>query len=186
MMKRIDTKLPGVCVLEPLVQRDNRGYFLESYNYKTFVELGIGHTFVQDNYSCSGQGVLRGLHYQLKRPQAKLVRVTVGEVFDVAVDIRPGSETFGQWVGVVLAAESKRMLFVPEGFAHGFYVMTETAEFAYKCSDYYSPADERGVIWNDPDIAILWPTAGREPIVSVRDRAFGTLLAQPKEDLPGY
>ena len=183
-MQRIDTPLPGVCVLEPIVHRDDRGFFLESYNYRTFAEFGIGHTFIQDNYSCSRQGVLRGLHYQISKPQAKIVRVTVGRVFDAVVDIMLGSDTFGRWFSVVLSAENSKILFVPEGFAHGFYVLSSTAEFAYKCSDYYSPADERGIIWNDPDIGIAWPTQGRPPLLSDRDRAFGTLATQPREDLP--
>lgn len=185
-MKRIDTDLPGVCIIEPTVFGDHRGFFMESYNQRTFAELGIHHAFVQDNHSRSYKGVLRGLHYQLNQPQAKLVRVTVGEVYDVAVDVRRGSPTFGKWVGVTLSAENKRMFFVPEGYAHGFYVISDHAEFMYKCSDFYAPAEERGVIWNDPDLAIDWPLNVDEPILSEKDQAYGTLSTRPVEDLPSF
>ncbi|MCP4377836.1 MAG: dTDP-4-dehydrorhamnose 3,5-epimerase, partial [bacterium] len=143
-MKRIETNLPGVCIIEPDVFGDERGFFMESYNARSFEQLGINCTFVQDNHSRSRRGVVRGLHYQLEQPQAKLVRVTLGEVYDVAVDLRRGSQTFGQWTGVTLSDENKRMFFVPEGFAHGFCVISEFAEFAYKCSDFYAPQTERG------------------------------------------
>ena len=183
-MRRVDTGLSGPCILEPVVHGDHRGFFLETYNRDTFAALGIVRDWVQDNYSRSSRGVLRGLHYQLARPQAKLVRVTVGEVYDVALDVRRGSPTFGRWIGVVLSAENKRMLFIPEGFAHGFYVISEQAEFAYKCSDFYAPAEERGVIWNDPQVAIAWPLNVERPTLSARDAAFGTLATRPTEDLP--
>lgn len=182
-MKRIDTILPGVCLLEPVVYGDSRGFFMETYNRNVFHDLGIRCDFVQDNFSRSGRGVLRGLHYQIRHTQAKLVRVAVGEVFDVAVDVRRGSPTFGRWVGEILSAENRRMLFIPAGFAHGFYVLSEFAEFTYKCSDYYSPADERGMIWNDPDVAIGWPGHVATPVLSARDAKFGPLAVAKPEDL---
>jgi dTDP-4-dehydrorhamnose 3,5-epimerase len=185
-MNRIETALPGVCILEPRVFGDNRGYFLEFYSERAFSELGISHRFVQDNHSRSSSNVLRGLHYQIGRPQAKMVRVIQGTVYDVAVDIRRGSPTFGRWIGEILSAENKRMLFIPEGFAHGFYVISDTAEFIYKCSDFYSPADERGVIWKDPDLKIDWPLQGRTPALSGKDQAYGTLATRPEKDLPVY
>lgn len=167
-MQVIETKLPGVLIVEPRVFEDARGFFFESYSYREYAAHGIKDVFVQDNHSKSVRGVLRGLHYQTAPGQAKLVRVAVGEVFDVAVDIRWGSPTFGQWVGVILSAENRRQLYIPVGFAHGFCVTSEVAEFLYKCSNYYSPQDERGIAWNDPDIAIPWPVA--EPILSARDQ----------------
>jgi dTDP-4-dehydrorhamnose 3,5-epimerase len=186
-VKRIDDeRLPGVCLLEPAVFGDSRGFFLEFYNQRVFAELGLGRDFVQDNHSRSGRGVLRGLHYQLGRPQAKLIRVILGEVFDVAVDVRRGSPTFGRVTGHRLSADNKRMMFVPEGFAHGFYVLSEFAEITYKCSDFYAPAEERGVAWNDPDLAVPWPLLGPEPLLSGRDRTFGPLRTRPAADLPVY
>jgi dTDP-4-dehydrorhamnose 3,5-epimerase len=183
-MKRIDTNLPGVCVIEPSVFGDERGFFMETYNKHTFEQIGIDHTFVQDNQSRSSRGVLRGLHYQLNQPQAKLVRVTLGEVYDIAVDVRRGSETFGQWTGVTLTADNKQMFFIPEGFAHGFCVISESAEFAYKCSDFYAPDEERGIIWNDPQLAIPWPLDGAEPLLSPKDSAYGLLAEMDENDLP--
>ena len=183
-MKRIETNLPGVCIIEPDVHGDDRGFFMESYNQRDFAQLGIDCAFVQDNHSRSQCGVVRGLHYQLNQPQAKLVRVMLGEVYDVAVDVRRGSETFGRWAAVTLSAENKRMLFVPEGFAHGFRVISEFAEFAYKCSDFYAPAEERGIIWNDPELAIGWPLGDVEPILSTKDAAYGPLSAMNENDLP--
>jgi len=185
-MDRIETNLPGVCIIVPDVYGDNRGFFMESYNRRSFAGLGIHHTFVQDNHSRSARGVVRGLHYQLGKPQAKLVRVLFGEAYDVAVDVRRGSETFGQWAAVTLSAEDKRMLFIPEGFAHGFCVISEYAEFAYKCSDLYAPDEERGVIWNDPALAIPWPLGGAAPILSPKAAAYGPLAALPAGDLPVY
>lgn len=185
-MKRIETPLPGVCVIEPELFGDERGFFMETYNKRAFEQIGIDCEFVQDNMSRSGRGVVRGLHYQLRQPQAKLVRVTLGEVYDVAVDLRRGSETFGKWTGATLSAENKRMLFVPEGFAHGFCVISGIAEFAYKCSDFYAPAEERGVIWNDSDLAIDWPLGGGEAIVSAKDAAYGPLSEMGDADLPTY
>ena len=185
-MKRTDTDIPGVCVLEPVVHGDQRGYFMEVYNRRGMEELSIDLEFVQDNESRSRRGVLRGLHYQLGQPQAKLVRVTEGEVFDVAVDVRRGSPTFGRWVGVLLSAANNRMLLVPEGFAHGFCVVSETAQFVYKCSDYYAPAEERGVLWSDPALGIEWPLDGREPLLSEKDQAYRPLAECSAEDLPVY
>ena len=150
--------IEGLKVIEPTVFGDSRGYFMETYNYNDFKEAGIDVEFVQDNQSSSRYGVLRGLHFQINYPQDKLVRVVNGEVFDVAVDLREGSKTFGKWYGVVLSAENKKQFFIPKGFAHGFLVLSENAEFTYKCSDFYHPNDEGGLIWNDKDINVEWPT----------------------------
>lgn len=151
------TKLPGVVIIQPQVFGDSRGYFMETYKKQLYAEAGIDKEFVQDNESSSTKGVLRGLHFQKNHTQGKLVRVTHGEVFDVAVDVRPGSATYGQWVGVALSSEKKNMFYIPEGFAHGFLVLSDTAEFVYKCTDVYDPTSEGGVPWNDPSIAIDWP-----------------------------
>jgi len=167
-MRVFTTPLPGVLVIEPTVFEDARGFFFESYHYKRYVEHGIAATFVQDNHSRSVKNTLRGLHYQVNPGQGKLVRVVVGEVFDVAVDIRFGSPTFGKWFGTFLSAENKKQMYIPVGFAHGFCVTSEVAEFEYKCTDYYSPKDERGILWNDPDLAIDWPV--KEPILSEKDK----------------
>lgn len=167
-MKVIETGLPGVLIVEPVVHADPRGAFFESYSRKIFEALGIADEFVQDNHSISARNVLRGLHYQAGGRQAKLVRVGRGEVFDVAVDIRPESPRFGRWVGVRLSEENKRQLYIPGGFAHGFVVLSETADFLYKCSNYYSPGDERGLMWDDPDIGIEWPV--KAPILSEKDQ----------------
>ena len=162
-MKVIDTNISDVKIIEPAVFGDERGFFMETWNQKGFEELVTGKptNFVQDNHSKSKQGILRGLHYQTENTQGKLVRVISGEVFDVAVDIRKSSATFGQWVGVYLSAENKRQLWVPEGFAHGFYVTSDEAEFVYKCTDYYKPKAENSILWNDPTLAIDWPIIGR-------------------------
>jgi dTDP-4-dehydrorhamnose 3,5-epimerase len=183
-VRRIDTALPGVCLIEPVVHGDERGFFLESYRRDVFRSLGIDCEFVQDNHSRSLRGVLRGLHYQLGRPQDKLVRVLQGEIFDVAVDVRRGSPTFGRWAGERLSASRPRMIFVPRGFAHGFYVLSEAAEILYKCSDVYVPAEERGILWNDPALGIDWPLVAPDPILSARDRAWRPLADQPASDLP--
>ena len=168
-MKIIETNIPDVKILEPKLFGDERGFFMESYNHKKFIEA-IGHdlTFVQDNHSRSQKGVLRGLHYQIQQPQGKLVRVTSGKVFDVAVDIRKSSATFGQWVGVELSAANNRQFWVPEGFAHGFVVLSDTADFLYKTTDYYAPEYERCIKWNDPELAINWQY-NEEPLVSEKD-----------------
>ena len=153
--------IPEVLVLEPRIFTDARGFFFESFNAQTFAAAtGLQRDFVQDNHTLSGKGVLRGLHYQVQQPQGKLVRVVQGEVFDVAVDIRQGSPTFGQWVGEILSAENKRQLWIPEGFAHGFLTLSDKAEFLYKTTDYYAPMHERCIRWDDPEIAVKWPLAG--------------------------
>ncbi|MDD5402917.1 MAG: dTDP-4-dehydrorhamnose 3,5-epimerase [Sulfuricella sp.] len=169
-MKVIATAIPDVLLIEPRVFGDERGFFFESYNARKFAELaGVTTGFVQDNHSRSARNVLRGLHYQVKQPQGKLVRVVAGEVFDVAVDIRKRSPTYGKWAGFRLSAENKRMAWVPPGFAHGFLVLSEYAEFLYKTTDYWAPEHERCILWNDPDLGIAWPMAG-EPLLSVKDR----------------
>lgn len=170
------TAIPDILIIEPTVFGDDRGFFYESFNQKRFAELtGINPNFVQDNHSKSAKGVLRGLHYQIQQTQGKLVRVTAGEVFDVTVDLRKSSPTFGKWVGVTLSAENKRQLWVPEGFAHGFVVISDTAEFLYKTTDYWASEFERSILWNDPAIGIEWPLDG-EPLLSGKDKV-GALLA---------
>lgn len=183
-MKFLPTPLPGVLLIEPQVFQDQRGFFLESYQKKYFSEAGISFDFVQDNHSKSCQGVLRGLHYQIQQPQGKLLRVIVGEVYDVALDLRRRSPTFGQWFGTYLSAENKKMLWVPVGFAHGVYVTSPEAELLYKTTDYYAPQWERAILWNDPAINIQWPLKGELPILSPKDQA-GSLLsaAEVYEDL---
>ncbi|BDB25196.1 dTDP-4-dehydrorhamnose 3,5-epimerase [Cupriavidus sp. P-10] len=166
----IRTAIPEVLILEPKVFGDARGFFFESFNAKQFAEAtGVERTFVQDNHSRSAKGVLRGIHYQIQHPQGKLVRVVSGEVFDVAVDLRKSSPTFGQWVGVTLSAENKRQLWVPEGFGHAFVVTSESAEFLYKTTDYWFPEHERSIVWNDSTLNIAWPVEG-EPLVSQKDK----------------
>ena len=168
-MNVIPTKIPDVLIIEPKVFGDDRGFFFESFNQKAFNEAtGLNVTFVQDNHSKSAKNVLRGVHYQVQQPQGKLVRVVQGEVFDVAVDIRQGSPTFGQWVGEILSAENKRQLWIPEGFAHGFLTLSDTAEFLYKTTDYYAPAHERCIVWNAQDIGIEW-SSGIRPVLSLKD-----------------
>ena len=169
-MNVLPTEIPEVLIIEPRVFQDDRGFFLESYNGKAFADkAGITEPFVQDNHSCSDQNVLRGLHYQIEHAQGKLVRAIAGAIFDVAVDIRKHSPTFGQWVSCTLSAENKRMFWVPPGFAHGFMVVSEVAEVLYKTTDYYAPQHERSILWNDPDLAINWPLEG-EPILSAKDQ----------------
>lgn len=172
-MKVEKTQLDGVLLIEPKVFQDSRGFFLESYTKRKYQEHGIDVEFVQDNHSASSRNVLRGLHFQAVHKQAKLVRVIQGEIFDVAVDIRPGSPTFGKWVGYSLSKENKLQMYVPAGFAHGFCVTSDTAEVLYKCTDYYSPQDERGIIWNDPDIGIRWPIDN--PLLSEKDKSYKRL-----------
>ena len=181
-MQRIETTLPGVCVLEPRVFSDSRGFFMETYQQARFEALGIADRFVQDNHSSSVRGALRGLHYQLRFPQAKLCRVIRGEVLDIAVDIRRGSPHFGQWVGVLLSADNKRQVYVPPGFAHGFVVLSDEAEFLYKCSEVYHPEDEHGLAWNDPEVGIRWGIA--DPLLSEKDRRNPTLSSVQPEALP--
>jgi dTDP-4-dehydrorhamnose 3,5-epimerase len=169
-MNIIPTEIPDVLILEPKIFEDSRGFFLESYNERIFCEkTGLDVHFVQDNHSCSVKNVLRGLHYQIQQPQGKLVRVVLGEVFDVAVDLRKHSSTFGKWAGCYLSAENKRQFWIPEGFAHGFLVLSETAEFLYKTTNYYAPQYDRTLLWNDPDIAIAWDLKD-EPILSDKDK----------------
>ncbi len=176
-MKVVPTEIPEVLIIEPTVFGDERGFFYESYNERVFREAtGLKVRFVQDNHSRSVKGVLRGLHYQIQQSQGKLVRCVVGEVFDVAVDIRRSSPSFGKWVGVFLSAESKRQLWVPEGFAHGFLVVSEAAEFLYKATDYYAPQFERSILWNDPELGIDWPLEV-EPVLAAKDAAASRLSA---------
>lgn len=183
-MEIVQTSLPGVVIFNPKVHGDSRGFFMETFRTEWLDEAGIHDNFVQDNHARSGRRVLRGLHYQLQRPQAKLCRVVSGEVFDVAVDIRLGSPTFGQWVGVTLSAENKLQIYVPCGFAHGYLALSETSDFLYKCSDYYDPNDDRGVLWSDPAIGIAWDET--EPIVSSKDQQLPRLADVPRELLPRY
>jgi dTDP-4-dehydrorhamnose 3,5-epimerase len=172
-MNIITTSIPGVLIIEPKVFRDSRGFFMETYHQNRYRESEINRSFVQDNLSFSVKGTLRGLHFQVKRPQAKLVQVISGEIFDVAVDIRPSSPTFGKWIGVYLSDQNSRQVFIPEGFAHGFCVLSETAHFLYKCSDFYAPEDEGGILWSDPEIGIDWPVAA--PIISDKDKRYPRL-----------
>lgn len=181
-MNIIKTSLEGILIIKPNVFEDKRGFFMETYNQNRYNDFGIDATFVQDNLSYSQKKTVRGLHYQIKHPQAKLVQVISGEIFDVAVDIRLGSPTFGKWTGIRLSSENRRQVFIPEGFAHGFCVMSEFAIFYYKCSDFYMPNDEGGIIWSDPDIGIKWPV--EDPIVSEKDKQFQKLFALTPEQIP--
>ncbi len=183
-MQRIETSLPGVWLIQPSVLSDGRGFFMETYHYEKFAALGIRDTFVQDNHSRSVRGTLRGLHFQLRHPQAKLCRVVQGEVLDVAVDVRRGSPHFGKWVSAVLSAENQKQIYVPGGFAHGFLVLSETAEFLYKCGDLYHQEDEYGVAWNDPALAIAWNVTA--PLLSAKDQKNPLLAQVPPEHLPVY
>lgn len=181
-MKIIPTELPEVLLLEPKIFKDSRGYFFESFKINDYAEAGIQATFVQDNFSHSNKNVLRGLHYQLDKPQGKLVWVTRGEVFDVAVDIRQGSPNFGRWVGVILNDQNHRQLYIPPGFAHGFCVLSDSADFFYKVTDYYAPQSEHGIHWNDPELKINWPI--EHPILSEKDAAYRNLSEIDSADLP--
>ena len=183
-MKVIDSGLPGVLVIEPACFGDARGFFMETWQAQRYHDAGLPASFVQDNHSRSRRGILRGLHYQLTQPQGKLVWVTRGAVFDVAVDIRRGSPHFGRWFGCVLDDVTHRQLYVPPGFAHGFCVLSEEADFFYKCTDYYHPASERGIAWNDPEIGIAWPL--QEVELSAKDQQTRRLCEQAHEDLPNY
>jgi len=183
-MKIIETHLPGVIVFEPKVFGDKRGFFLETYREDVLQQAGLDVTFVQDNHSRSAQGVLRGLHYQMKQTQGKLVRVTSGSVFDVAVDVRQGSPTFAQWFGTQLDEKSMRMMYVPPGYAHGFLVLSQSADFLYKCTDYYHPESEQGIAWDDPDIGIDWPIS--EISLSDKDKNNVLLKNQTHENMPAY
>ena len=170
--------ISGLFEIQPKIFNDNRGYFFESYSERDFHSAGLKAAFVQDNQSQSSKGVLRGLHFQKEYPQGKLVQVLEGEVFDVAVDLRPGSSTFGKWHGVILSADRHNQFYMPEGFAHGFLVLSSTAVFAYKCTDFYHPGDEGGVMWNDPDIGIDWPYLGMEYILSDKDKRLPSFSSQ--------
>jgi len=181
---RVETALPGVCLIQPRVFRDARGFFLETYHQSKFGELGITDRFVQDNLSCSSKYVLRGLHYQLHHPQAKLCRVIEGAVLDVVVDIRLNSPCFGKWVSVVLSAENHSLIYIPPGFAHGFLVLSESALFSYKCSEFYDQEDERGIAWDDPDLNISWGVVN--PVLSEKDKQYLPLAKVPRQFLPSY
>ena len=172
------TKIPGVVIIQPQVFGDSRGYFMETFKKTDYAAAGITREFVQDNESSSSKGVLRGLHFQKNHTQGKLVRVTRGEVFDVAVDVRPGSETYGQWVGVTLSSEKKNMFYIPEGFAHGFLVLSDMAEFVYKCTDVYDPESDGGIPWNDPTIAVDWPKLDIPYKTSEKDSKHETFASQ--------
>jgi dTDP-4-dehydrorhamnose 3,5-epimerase len=184
LMKRIETSIPGVCLIEPEVFSDARGFFFESYHEEKFAELGIHDRFVQDNHSRSVRGTLRGLHYQIHRPQAKLCRVIEGEVLDVAVDIRRGSPHFGRYITALLSAENHHQLYVPAGSAHGYLVLSESAEFLYKCSDFYFPEYDRGLLWNDPEVAIPW--GADSPLLSDKDQRNLPLAQIPESELPEF
>jgi dTDP-4-dehydrorhamnose 3,5-epimerase len=181
-MKIITTSIEGLLIIEPNIFMDKRGFFMETYNQNRYIEAGINTTFVQDNLSYSLKNTLRGLHFQIKHPQAKLIQVISGEIFDVAVDLRSGSATFGKWTGIHLSDENRRQVFIPEGFAHGFCVLSEFALFCYKCSDFYAPDDEGGFIWSDPDIGIEWPVDN--PIISEKDKQYQKLSGLTAEKLP--
>ena len=180
-MNVIETEIPGVLILEPRVHGDDRGFFMESWNARTFAGAGLNVTFVQDNHSRSARGVLRGLHFQDPHPQGKLVRVTAGRAWDVAVDLRRSSPAFGRSVGLELSAANKRMLWVPEGCAHGFVALEDDTDFLYKCTDFYDPAAEHSLLWNDPALAIAWPLDGIEPQLSAKDRA-----GRPLSEIAGF
>jgi len=183
-MNIIKTKLHGLLILEPKVFPDDRGYFLETWNSKRYEQAGIPGTFVQDNISFSKKGILRGLHFQHPQPQGKLIQVLSGEVVDVVVDIRIGSPTYGQWLGEVLSETNHRQMYVPPGFAHGYCVTSKSALFSYKCTDFYNPATEQGIIWNDPDIGIKWPMA--QPVLSPKDAAYPRLKDLRPDNLPQF
>ena len=183
-LQRLETSIPGVYLVQPRVFRDSRGFFVESYHRMKFADIGITDDWVQDNHSRSARGVLRGLHYQLRRPQAKLCRVVEGAVLDIAVDIRVGSPWFGQWVSVVLSLEAQNQIYIPRGFAHGFVTLSKAAQFLYKCSDFYEPSDERGIAWNDPDLNIAWGIPS--PVLSDRDQKHPFLATISREFLPVY
>jgi len=183
-MKVIETSLPGVLIIEPKIFDDARGFFMETYHEERYREAGVDCRFVQDNFSYSVYGTLRGLHYQYPHGQAKLVQVLMGEVFDVAVDIRRGSPTFGQWYGEYLSDKNRRQLLIPEGYAHGFCVLSKTALFIYKCTDFYEPGSERGILWSDPGLGIEWPVDN--PLLSEKDSNYQCLSDVPDDSLPVY
>ncbi len=178
-MKISKTPLPGILIFEPTIHGDERGYFMETWRQSWFEEQGLNQRFVQDNQSKSSKGILRGLHYQIKHPQGKLARVVSGEVYDVAVDLRRSSPHFGKWYGIILSGENKKQLWIPPGFAHGFYVISETAELLYKCTDYYHPEDEFSLCWDDKAIGIAWPRLASPPLLSNKDRNANSLSEAP-------
>jgi len=183
-LQRLETTLPDVWEIRPTVHRDSRGYFLESYHQTKFAGLGVGERFVQDNHSCSTKNTLRGLHYQLRHPQAKLCRVVEGEALDVAVDIRVGSPNFGKWTSVILSAKAQNQIYIPAGFAHGFLARSETVQFLYKCSEFFDPEDDHGIRWNDPDLGIGWGVAN--PLLSEKDSRYPKLADVPRKLLPHF
>jgi dTDP-4-dehydrorhamnose 3,5-epimerase len=183
-MKIISTSIEGLLIIEPNIFMDKRGFFMETYNQNRYIEAGINTTFVQDNLSYSLKNTLRGLHFQIKHSQAKLIQVISGEIFDVAVDLRSGSATFGKWTGIHLSDKNRQQMFIPEGFAHGFCVLSDFALFCYKCSDFYVPDDEGGIIWSDPDIGIEWPVGN--PIISEKDKQYHKLSGLAAEQLPSF
>jgi len=183
-MRILKTSLPGVVIIEPRIFEDKRGFFTETYHRDRYMDVGINEIFVQDNLSHSIHGILRGLHYQLRHSQAKLIQVVRGAIFDVSVDIRQGSPCFSQWIGVHVSDENKRQVFLPKGFAHGFCVLSEEADVIYKCSDFYAPDDEEGILWSDPDIGIDWPIT--DPLLSDKDSNYPCLRDVPPERLPVY
>ena len=183
-MKILPSSLPEILIIEPSVFQDERGFFMETYQQRRYTEAGIESIFVQDNLSCSIRGTLRGLHYQVKQAQAKLIQVIEGAILDVALDIRRGSPNFGQWTSAHLSDENKRQLFLPQGFAHGFCVLSESAQVVYKCTDFYAAEDEGGVLWSDPTLAIAWPIS--EPLLSEKDSQLPCLADIPSERLPVY
>lgn len=176
--------ISGVLLIEPVCFKDDRGYFMETYHRQKYQKAGIDKNFVQDNHSRSRQGVVRGLHYQLKHPQGKLIYAVTGAIFDVAADIRRHSPTFGKWTGAELSADNRRQIYIPEGFAHGFMVLSKTADVVYKCTDFYAPGDEYGILWSDPDIGITWPV--KNPILSQKDLENPALSQMPEDRLPEY
>ncbi len=181
-MKIINTKINGLIVIEPKIFEDDRGFFFESYQKNRYEDFGITSTFVQDNISYSKKNTLRGLHFQINNPQAKLVQVIYGEIYDVAVDLRANSPQFGEWFGVLLSGKNRKQLYIPEGFAHGFCVISETATFSYKCSDFYNPSDEGGIIWSDSEIKIDWPV--KNPVLSQKDTKYKQLSQLDSHELP--
>jgi dTDP-4-dehydrorhamnose 3,5-epimerase len=183
-LQKLETSLPGVWELRPNVFRDARGFFMEIYHQRKFAELGISGSFIQDNHSSSAKGTLRGFHYQLRHPQAKLCRVVEGEALDVALDIRVGSPSFGKWASVLLSSKSQNQIYIPAGFAHAFLALTDSVQFLYKCSEFFDPGDEHGILWNDPDLRIAWGIS--DPLVSDKDRGYATLASTPREFLPRY
>jgi len=183
-LQRVETSLPGVLEIRPKIFQDARGFFMETYQREKYADLGIRDAFVQDNHSRSVKHTLRGFHYQLRHPQAKLCRVVEGDVLDVALDVRAGSPTFGKWTSVILTAREQNQIYIPAGFAHGFVALTDTVQFLYKCSDFYAPGDEYGIIWNDPDLKVEWGVT--KPLISEKDAAYSKLADVSRDLLPKF